>query len=102
MENIIKTVIEIENAAKDRLAEMKQIQQKYKDDCFIEFKQLKRTGYINIDEKINAYKKEQKKIFDTEVDRIGSNQKKLNQKLINDFESHYDVNLNDLFKKITS
>ena len=101
MENIIKTIIEIEHDAKLRLAEKKQLQQKYKDECYLELKQLKRAGYVNIDEKINAYKKEQKKIFDNEADKIENNQKKLNQKLINDFETHYDVNLNDLFKRIT-
>jgi|GEM_PF-3628485 hypothetical protein len=102
MENIIKKVIEIENAAKDRLIEIKKSQQKHKDDCYNEFKQLKQLKYSNIDEKINLYKKEQKRIFDTNVDTIESNQKKINQKLINDFKSRYDSNLNDLFKRITT
>lgn len=101
MENIIKEVIDIESKAKARLNEIKQIQQKHKEDCCIEFKQMKQIKYLNIDERINNYKKEQKKIFDMNVKNIESNQKKMNQKLITDFNTYYDKNLNDLFNKIT-
>jgi len=101
MENIIKKVIEIESAAKDQLIEIKQLQQKYKDDCSHEFKELKQLKYRNIDEKINLYKRDRKRVFDMNVDTIESNQEKINQKLINDFKSRYDNNLNELFAGIT-
>lgn len=101
MESFIKKVIEIENSAKERLSEIKEIKQKHKDDCFIELNQIKQSKYLSTDEKINAYRKEQKKTFDMNVKSIENNQKKINQKLVNDFDSYYDKNLSDLFNKIT-
>lgn len=101
MENIIKQIIDIEDSAKKQFAEIENLKIKHNENCQLELQQMKKFKYLNIDEKINEYKKEQKKILDANIKMIENNQKKINDKLIYDFNSTYNNKIKELLSKIT-
>lgn len=101
MENIIKQIIDIEDSAKKQLAEIEDVKIKHNENCSLELQQMKKFKYLNIDEKINEYRKEQRKILDANIKMIENNQKKINDKLIYDFNLTYNNKIKELLSKIT-
>lgn len=101
MENIIKQIIDIEDSAKKQLAEIEDVKIKHNENCSLELQQMKKLKYLNIDKKMNEYKKEQNLILDSNITMINNKQQKINDKLIYDFNLNYNTKIKELLNRIT-